>query len=150
MCVCIYSNILHLRTSFQNPHFVSTICITKYSKEGFISERQKLAPATQAMCKWAPSEWRKPLVSFCKCTSRWLSEAFVLTSAELKINYTMCVLTACFIQSSNETRILCNSKGNKVRLLSEKDKVTWKQKSPAAWGYRCGMESNSAHTNSEI
>lgn len=58
---------------------------------------------------------------------------FVLTFAELKINYTRCVLTACFIQSSNETQILCNCKGNKVRLLSEKDKVTWKQKSPAAW-----------------
>lgn len=44
--IYIYLNILHLRTSFQNPYFFLTICITKYSKEGFILERQKLASAT--------------------------------------------------------------------------------------------------------
>lgn len=44
---------------------------------------------------------------------------FVVTSAELKINYTRWALTACFIQSSNEAQILYNSKGNKVRLLRE-------------------------------
>lgn len=69
-----------------------------------------------------------------------------LTSAELNINYTRCVLTASFIQSSNETPIMCDSRGNRVRLLAE-DKVTRKQKCPAAWQSRCGGESNSAHIN---
>lgn len=63
--VYMYSNIPHSEADL----FVPKICITKYSKVGFISESEKLPTTTEAVCKWVPSEWRKPLVAFCKCTS---------------------------------------------------------------------------------
>lgn len=47
---------------------------------------------------------------------------FSLTSAELKINYTRCVLTACFIQNSSETRIKCNLKWKRWGLSQRKAK----------------------------
>lgn len=72
-----------------------------------------------------------------------------LTSAELNINYPRCVLTASFFLSSNETQTVCDSRGNKVRLLWE-DKVTRKQKCPAAWQSRCGRDSNSAHRKRDV
>lgn len=117
VCIYIYSNILHLRpdNQFSEPtfFFFPNNLHYKIFQRRFHFGKAETVPCNTGYVQMSDQWMKKAISILLQIYFTVVSEdnGFVLTSAELQINCTRCVLAACSIQSSNETWICATPKG---------------------------------------